>query len=59
MKKIVSLLLILCCFAFFIVPVLATEKYDLTDGEMLCNQGALSIVGIPDYRQAGRVPTDG
>lgn len=35
MKKIVSLLLILCCLAFFIVPVLATEKYDLTDGEML------------------------
>lgn len=35
MKKITSVLLVLCCLTLSIAPALATEKRDLTDGEML------------------------
>lgn len=35
MKKIISVLLVLCCLTLSIAPALATEKSDLTDGEVL------------------------
>lgn len=35
MKKIASVLLVLCCLTLSIAPALATEKRELTDGEML------------------------
>ena len=55
MKKIISVLLVLCCLTLSIAPALATEKSDLTDGEVLALHKQFSkVFEIGTTQKAGR-----